>query len=161
MLTDLDRETTTLRFAVGVRVGCRMEDGYQPGKVVAHFYREEIFPRGRYAAYQVRLDDAAVNPSRSAEAFHAARGMSVVNSLIYAIQDVDETIREHRRWWRGNEDEAEVAAQLECSRDINAMDELGNSLLCIAASVGNEQTVAVAINRAQCSTCSANLVKPR
>mmetsp|Transcript_16796 Transcript_16796/g.28072 ORF Transcript_16796/g.28072 Transcript_16796/m.28072 type:complete len:195 (-) Transcript_16796:403-987(-) len=65
-----------LRFQVDSRVECRIGPhpvrGWAPGVVVALWYREETWPQGQMAPYQVKLDDAR---------------------LIFAPQDVDEVIR--------------------------------------------------------------------
>jgi len=49
-----------LRFPVGTRVQCRTsqgEDGWTLGSVAKHWYREERWPAGRIAPYQIKLDD--------------------------------------------------------------------------------------------------------
>ena len=62
-----------LRFAVGERVCCRTGAiEWSPGTVVALRYREEHWPEGRSAPYQIELDDGG---------------------LIFAPRDSDELIR--------------------------------------------------------------------
>ena len=46
-----------LRFKVGDRVECNFGAGWAPGVVVAHFFRNESFPIGKYVPYQIQLDD--------------------------------------------------------------------------------------------------------
>lgn len=46
-----------LRFAIGAKVECKVKDGWAPGTVVAHMYRDEYLPPGFIAPYQVKLDD--------------------------------------------------------------------------------------------------------
>ena len=46
-----------LRFAVGDAVECRTADGYVPGKVTQHLYRDDFMPPGVTAPYQIQLDD--------------------------------------------------------------------------------------------------------
>ena len=47
-----------MRFAVGDRVCCRVgESEWAPGRIAKLSYREEHWPRGRVAPYQVQLDD--------------------------------------------------------------------------------------------------------
>ena len=45
-----------LRFKIGDRVECAFSDGWKPGVVVAHLYRNETFPPGKTVPYQIRLD---------------------------------------------------------------------------------------------------------
>ena len=46
-----------LRFAVGDAVECRTGDGFVPGKVTAHLYRDDFMPPGVTAPYQIQLDN--------------------------------------------------------------------------------------------------------
>ena len=69
--------TMELRFAVGERVECSVDKGNAEGVVVKRFYREEEWPKGYYAAYQVRLDHALESDA----------------TLIYAPRDLDRYIR--------------------------------------------------------------------
>mmetsp|Transcript_14828 Transcript_14828/g.36277 ORF Transcript_14828/g.36277 Transcript_14828/m.36277 type:complete len:192 (+) Transcript_14828:343-918(+) len=51
-------ELPELRFELGSRVLCRLgQDTWGPGTVVMLWYREENWPPGSYAPYQVKLDD--------------------------------------------------------------------------------------------------------
>ena len=61
-----------LRFGLGSAVQCN-RGGWEPGKVVAHFYREDPWPADEFVPYQVRLDGCG--------------------SLIYAPEDDDSCIR--------------------------------------------------------------------
>lgn len=65
-----------LRFSVGDRVECRVargSDGWAPGTVVAHWFRNPDWPPGKYAPYQIKLDDS--------------------ENLIFAPKDRDDVIR--------------------------------------------------------------------
>jgi len=63
---------TEFRFGVGQRVESRMDSAWVPGRIVALNYREDDWPRGQYAPYQVEL---------------------VSGDLIYAPRDTCEVIR--------------------------------------------------------------------
>jgi hypothetical protein len=60
-----------LRFAVGTKVQCHIGD-WLKGEVILLRYRQENWPRGRVAAYQVRLDNG---------------------ELVYAPEDKDSMVR--------------------------------------------------------------------
>lgn len=45
-----------LRFAIGDRVLCNCGEEWKGGTITGHYYREDDWPRGEYAPYQVRLD---------------------------------------------------------------------------------------------------------
>ena len=63
----------SLRFAVGDRVCCRTSAaGWDAGRIVALWYREDHFPEDVYMPYQIKL----------------ANGM-----MIFAPADADEIIR--------------------------------------------------------------------
>ena len=55
-----DMELPPLRFEVGTRVECRIGadpvEGWAPGKVIQHWYRENSWPAGSYAPYKIQLD---------------------------------------------------------------------------------------------------------
>ena len=64
------------RFSVGDRVECyiaRGPDGWAPGTVVSHWFRAPGWPPGKYAPYQIKLDDS--------------------ENLIFAPKDRDNCIR--------------------------------------------------------------------
>ena len=64
------------RFSVGDRVECcvaRGPDGWAPGTVVSHWFRAPDWPPGKYAPYQIKLDDS--------------------ENLIFAPKDRDNCIR--------------------------------------------------------------------
>jgi hypothetical protein len=51
-------ELPELRFDVGSRVLCRLgPNAWTPGTVVMLWYREDNWPPGSFAPYQVKLDD--------------------------------------------------------------------------------------------------------
>ena len=56
-----DAKSPELRFANGSKVQCRTGadpvTGWAPGTIVALWYREEAWPSGTYAPYQIQLDD--------------------------------------------------------------------------------------------------------
>ena len=52
-----EKAEVKLRFAIGAEVACNMGDEWPEGRVVKRFYRQASFPRGHYAAYQVKLHD--------------------------------------------------------------------------------------------------------
>jgi len=56
MLSEADVATTQLRFPLGERVECNI-GSWTPGTVVKLFYTQKSFPAGKYAPYQIRLDD--------------------------------------------------------------------------------------------------------
>ena len=56
LLDTKDRDSITLRFAVGDRVLC-LCGTWQAGTVVKHFLVQKRFPPGKCAPYQVKLDD--------------------------------------------------------------------------------------------------------
>ena len=68
-----DERPAMLRFAIGTRVECAVNDGWETGAVIDCFYAPPEFPRGRCAAYQCVLDSTGV--------------------LIYAPYDIASTIR--------------------------------------------------------------------
>ena len=49
-------ESLRLRLRVGTRVDCLVQDGFQAGRIVAHFYTQSSFPPGMCCPYQVALD---------------------------------------------------------------------------------------------------------
>merc|ERR1711907_21209 len=49
-------EQMTLRFGIADRVYCNTAEGWQLGSVVELYYREDDWPDGQVAAYQVELD---------------------------------------------------------------------------------------------------------
>jgi hypothetical protein len=65
-----------LRFEIGTRVDCRIGPhpvrDWVPGAITQIFYREENWPPGMCAPYQVQLDDGR---------------------LIFAPRDIDEVVR--------------------------------------------------------------------
>ena len=69
--TSDELDELALRFSLGTRVECRAADAWRPGTIVQHFYTQASF-QGRYAPYQIRLDDGR---------------------LIYAPKDEDTCIR--------------------------------------------------------------------
>ena len=75
---NLRRKAAALRFAVGDKVECRM-DQWIPGVVVALLYRDDCgnMQEGQVAPYQVKLDDAE-------------------GSLIWPPHDSDQVIRTRR-----------------------------------------------------------------
>jgi len=56
MISEADVATTQLRFPLGERVECNI-GSWTPGTVVKLFYTQKSFPAGKYAPYQIRLDD--------------------------------------------------------------------------------------------------------
>mmetsp|Transcript_11593 Transcript_11593/g.31240 ORF Transcript_11593/g.31240 Transcript_11593/m.31240 type:complete len:270 (-) Transcript_11593:256-1065(-) len=56
-----DAKSPELRFANGLKVQCRVGadpvTGWAAGTIVALWYREEAWPSGAYAPYQIKLDD--------------------------------------------------------------------------------------------------------
>uniref|UniRef100_A0A7S2FLE7 Uncharacterized protein n=1 Tax=Florenciella parvula TaxID=236787 RepID=A0A7S2FLE7_9STRA len=56
-----DAKSPELRFANGSKVQCRVGadpvTGWAAGTIVALWYREEAWPSGTYAPYQIQLDD--------------------------------------------------------------------------------------------------------
>jgi len=66
-----------LRFQVGSRVQCKTGQGWVDGTVVKLWYREERFPPGRYAPYQVKLDSGIkiFAPMDDDKVVRAAQGM--------------------------------------------------------------------------------------
>ncbi|CAE7833586.1 OGFOD2, partial [Symbiodinium necroappetens] len=66
----------SLRFAVGARVSCNMgREGWASGEIVATRYREDHWPPGKTAPYQVKLD------------------LAFGGALIYAPADFPQVIR--------------------------------------------------------------------
>ena len=64
-----------LRFAIGDDVMCRTSDGWVPGKVTAHLYRDNFMPPGVTAPYQIQLDDGkAIWAPEDDDRFIRARG---------------------------------------------------------------------------------------
>jgi len=53
----IKKELESLRFAVGDRVECNAQDGWQSGTISKLFYRNEGMPPGFVAPYQIELDD--------------------------------------------------------------------------------------------------------
>lgn len=84
----------TLRFAVGTRVICQTADGWQPGRVVALWWRHPDFPADFSAPYQVELESDG--------------------TLIFVPQDTDQLCRMRViLWWErlfetGSPTEAEL-----------------------------------------------------
>lgn len=55
------KRVKNLRFPLGARVECNTgKDGWLPGEIVDHFYRDPSFPPGETAPYQIQLDDGAL-----------------------------------------------------------------------------------------------------
>ena len=55
---NLKRKAEGLRFPIGEKVECNTgDDGWAPGVVVAHMYRDSQMPEGMVAPYQVQLDE--------------------------------------------------------------------------------------------------------
>ena len=48
-----------LRFSVGDRVECAVNNCWAPGTVIAHMYRDDGMPPGLLAPYQVKIDGGA------------------------------------------------------------------------------------------------------
>lgn len=48
--------TTKLQYKLGARVLCKL-DKWEKGTIIKLWYREELWETGRYAPYQVELDD--------------------------------------------------------------------------------------------------------
>ena len=49
---------TSYRFEVGTTVLCNLgELGWKQGRIIAHNYREDPWPEGMFAPYQVVLED--------------------------------------------------------------------------------------------------------
>jgi len=48
------------RFCIGDRVDCNCKDGWCQANIVEHRYREPEWNKGRFVAYQCRLDDGAL-----------------------------------------------------------------------------------------------------
>ena len=75
-----------LRFRVGDLVQCRLgEDVWVEGKVIKQFHREESWPDGQYAPYQVRLVDA--------KGAGGAIGLMSSSELIFVPADTDAMVR--------------------------------------------------------------------
>lgn len=66
------KRVEALRFKIGDRVECSAQEGWSPGVVVDHFYREDYFEPGETVPYQIKLDNG---------------------DLIYAPADDDRVIR--------------------------------------------------------------------
>ena len=66
------KETMELRFNEGDRVVCNIGE-WAPGYIVKRWYREDSWPEGKWAPYQVQLDQG---------------------SLIYAPIDDDKAVRD-------------------------------------------------------------------
>ena len=83
-----------LRFQVGEAVECCLgQDVWAAGKVVAHFYREPTWREGKYAPYQVQLDEVELFPE-SVDALHSSVRLAASGGqLIWAPTDTDECIR--------------------------------------------------------------------
>jgi len=54
-ITEENKDSVTLRFAVGDAVECITSAGYTPGVVVKVVHREPNHPAGRYVPYQIKL----------------------------------------------------------------------------------------------------------
>ena len=75
-----------LRFGVGDTVECCVNPDlglWVGGKVVAQFFRESKWPTGKYAPYQVLID----------EFFDETTGKTLTGALIWAPEDTDACIR--------------------------------------------------------------------
>eukprot|EP00931_Biecheleriopsis_adriatica_P028257 TRINITY_DN16876_c0_g1_i1.p1 TRINITY_DN16876_c0_g1~~TRINITY_DN16876_c0_g1_i1.p1 ORF type:complete len:476 (-),score=79.20 TRINITY_DN16876_c0_g1_i1:24-1397(-) len=107
------------RFQVGTKVLCRTgQDEWSAGRIVALNYREPDWTPGRYAPYQVRLDDGP---------------------LIYVPMDSPQFCRELvPPWWS---EFAEVSSsssrmalrEASVGKDVNQMDHNGMGILHVAA----------------------------
>ena len=76
MSMELSRATKLkLRFAIGDRVECKLQD-WQPGTVVEQFYVQEGFAAGTCMPYQVALDDGRLVFARQDES-HTIRALLV------------------------------------------------------------------------------------
>ena len=82
-----------LRFRVGDSVDCWIGESWARGKVVAHFYREEGWKEGRYAPYQVRLNEPELFPDDRTSEVGSVRLELSGGQLIWAPDDTDEYIR--------------------------------------------------------------------
>ena len=72
----LPRGAPKLRFKPGDRVQCFYGDHWATGTITMLFYREDDWPRGQYAPYQVRLDsgDMICAPADVDDCIKAAKG---------------------------------------------------------------------------------------
>ena len=80
------RAALRLRFGVGDTVECCVNPDlglWVGGKVVAQFFRESKWPTGKYAPYQVLID----------EFFDETTGKTLTGALIWAPEDTDACIR--------------------------------------------------------------------
>ena len=84
-----DKATVQLRFPVGTRVECNCGT-WKDGTIVAHFYTQPDFGRGKCVPYQVRLDEG--------------------DRLIFAPNDDDVVVRRLKKKKKGRGGGAGTAA---------------------------------------------------
>ena len=75
---DAQKATMELRFVEGDRVVCNIGE-WAPGTIVKTWYREDTWPEGKWAPYQVQLDQGSLiyAPIDDDKAIKDASGMAV------------------------------------------------------------------------------------
>ena len=104
-----------LRFKVTSKIECRSGGGHGgawvQGEVMGHFYRQENFPQGYAAAYQVKTTEID------------AESGETVNRLIFICQDKGESIRVPssgmKQWTTVETDPAKLRLQIDADVELN------------------------------------------
>ena len=87
-------DASALRFPVGTPVKCLYGDSWVSGIVVKHHYREDSWPEGKTAPYQVLLDEEHVKDEQK--------------NAIWAPSDADDVITSNFRFPIGSDTECRV-----------------------------------------------------